>query len=397
MTTPSHHGTIARLKALLETGGLAQKSRLDGLAMLRRLSGPVRVFVLGRDGAGKSSVINMLLGVPMIPSGIALPPITVSFGPEPRITLTDAGGDLVDYPDMNLSSLEGSDAQMIHVEAPVPILEHITLIEPVTSPADWPEFLAQLERRCDICLWCSRGFGDQARALWAQVPEAVKDHGFLVLTKADATAEAGQLDALMQVLAPVAAEEFHSIYPVAALQALAACQGGRITDPAAWAASGGAALAKAISDHAAAGRREDLDAADLFILRNETATPSPAPAVIAVPQPAAKPELAAGTADYCARAVTLLVGSAGQIAPLLGLTGKDDQSAILSQCVRVVEELADLFAPVAANGDITLLDDIQEAAEMITLLQLEGGSGPTADALALLAQLKSEFEDQIAA
>lgn len=391
---------IRGLRDTLDGGGLPQQARLTGLTLLRRLSGPVRVAVLGRKGAGKSSVINMLIGAPLIPPGVDLPTLSIAYGPRPRVIAAMPDGELTACDGLDLSRLAALGAQSAQIEAPIPFARHVTLTEPAmpAEPAAQKDALEQALRRADICLWCSNGFGAEDQALWHAMPDANKDHGFLVLTGADRLAARGQLGDYMQALAPVVAQEFHSLYPVATRQALTAWKGGRLTDPQVWSASGGAALANSITAHAGRGRREDLDTAALFVARyGQPARIADAVEITPPTRPKSKQIITGNAAEYCARAVTLLVGSAGRIAPLTNQPGRDGQAAILTQCVQVVEELTDLFAPLAPSNDAGVVDDVQEATEMITLLHLEGGAGPAADALALLAQLKSEFEDFLAA
>ncbi len=394
---------VSELKEILDRGGMPQSARLAGLGLLRRLSGPVRVAILGLPGSGKTSLVNMLVGAPLIPDDPAIPTLHLSYGKPPRLTATLTDGELTAIADLSFKRLAGLSAQSAQIDIPAPLLQHFSLSDYVlpTDPPAQHEVLEQALRRSDIVLWCSEGYSQQDQALWSGVPDVVKDHAYLVLTKADKAAATGSLGQLMQVVGPVASQDFHSVFPLAALQGLAACKGGKPADMEKWTNSGAATLVRSLRDHAASGRREDIDFADVFISRYGAKPSGRAAAVApALAQPAPLPHRVAlppDAAEHCARAVTHLIGSAGQFAPLIRIGDDEAQSTILSQCVRVVEELADLVAPLENSNDNSVVDDINEAVEMITLLQLEGGAGPASDALALLAQLKDELEDQLAA
>ena len=398
MTSRSDTVSTADLREILDRGGMPQNARLAGLGLLRRLSGPVRVIVLGMPDSGKSSLVNMLIGAPLIPTGTRLPSLHLIFGETPRLTATLTDGDLVPVAGLSFTGLSQMAAQFAQIEVPAPFLQHLSLSEismPLEAEAQ-KETVDQALRRADIVLWCSEGFTDRDREIWSGVPDETKDHAYLVLTNADKATADGSLARRMQVLAPVVEREFHSIYPVAALQGLAARHAGQPVQTRNWEDSGGAALVRSILEHAESGRLEDIGFANIFLSRygteNQPAAPDPQPAAAQQSRAPSQPAV-----EFCGQAVTHLVGSAGQFAPLIRNPTPEADADILAQCVRVVEELVDLAAPLERSNDNAVVDDIHEAVEMITLLQLEGGAGPAADALALLAQIKDELEDVLAA
>jgi hypothetical protein len=118
-----------------------------------------------------------------------------------------------------------------------------------------------------MVIWCSQAFTPAERWLWSAMPDRLKDHGFLVLTKADELIREGTLADADRRLDDIVAEEFHSLVPVATLQGLAALCRDTGTDRDALAASGAEALISALLAHVEQGRRADLDAALLFLSR----------------------------------------------------------------------------------------------------------------------------------
>ena len=77
--------------------------------------------------------------------------------------------------------------------------------------------------------------------------------------------------------------------------------------------------------------------------------------------------------------------------------GKETAPEILSHCLEIATELSDILAPLIETPANTIVEDADRAAEMITLLMLEGGTSPAVDAICLLAQISQDIEKTLAA
>ena len=268
---------IDRLKGALDGDTMPKAARDYAEHLLTRLSQPVRVSILGTPHSGKSELVNMFLGRRLIPKDSALPTTEFVWGEKEAMTLTAADGSVQRFDTIDLEALSGGNAAFLKLEAPAPILKRINLLEVVTNGAheeiesaiDWAV------RRTDIALWCSQAFDANEQSVWSRVPDSLKDHAFLVLTKADVLSAEKVLSKRVADLESVVAEEFHSLFAVATLQAVRA-NSAEAVDEAMFHASGGGALTSEILRHAERGRRADFDSAHMFLARYNVKDASPA-------------------------------------------------------------------------------------------------------------------------
>ena len=259
---------IERLEGALAAEALPKAARDYAHHLVRRLSQPVRVSVLGLPGSGKSQLVNMFLGETVVPDGVVLPTTEYAWGEVPRMIVTGAEGSAITVHGADVTSISGQKAAFLRIELPIDILRRVNLLEVVTdgtaeeltSGVDW------VVRRTDIALWCTQEFGPNEQAIWRRVPDSLKDHAFLVLSKADELSAQKMLRKRVSSLETVVAEEFHSLFAVATLQALRAYKDGAV-DEALFHASGGGALTSEVLRHAERGRRADFDSAHMFLAR----------------------------------------------------------------------------------------------------------------------------------
>lgn len=442
---------IERLHEALEGDTLPKAAQDYAKHLLNRLSQPVRVSVLGLPGSGKSQIVNMFVGEALVPKDAQLPTTEYVWGETPQMVITATDGSLIKVHGTDFEAISGKTAAFLRVELPVPILQRINLLEVVTDGT--PEELASgvdwVVRRTDIALWCSQHFEPAEQAVWQRVPDALKDHAFLVLTKADVLSAENQLSKRVASLETVVAEEFHSLFAVATLQAIRAKRPDGM-DEGMFHASGGGALTSEVLRHAERGRRADFDSAHMFLSRYQirdvtrrtaskappsvteparpvevkTETPAemptpveaaeaapaaPAPVEIAeapqaAPEPAATAKAptpapkVANTAIFI-DAVRYLKRRGDGLTDMVANLGEGQTKPILDNCVDAVEHLVDLFSQDESGcpASEAFFDELAEAQDMMVLMQIEEGDAPAADAATLLLQLRRDMEMQLAA
>lgn len=292
-----------------------------GAQLVKRLQGPVQIAVIGRVGAGKTRLVELLSRHRDLPAF--------------AIAETIFSNDLAQ-------------------------------LRSVTADAD-------------IVLCCAQELSAAEISLWSKLTDVVKDHSFLILTKADLLAAQERLQTTLQNLDLIAAEEFHSLFPVATLQAIDASSPGF---SAAFRASGAAAFMTALLHQLALDREATHDSAVLFLDRYGKSAETAAPvANIAREKPPALDPL-----HYLQQRAEAL-RAVGDL-PL-----PDKIRAILIHCSETAEGLANLLDqsnPDSAE-DKALVQEVLTVADTMTLLTLEASASAAIDALALLLQIHSDL------
>ena len=416
---------VDQVKHALEKNLLPKAARGHAAHLLQRLSSPVRVTVLGSPDVGKSELVNMLLGRRVLPKGAGLPTTEVVHGDKEEIEVTTAKGDKVVVDGLDFEQVATMSPVLLQVRVAQPILKKISLLEVVTS-GDQDELKSAVDwaiRRTDITLWCSHAFDDKERGLWNRVPDGLKDHAFLVLTKADVLSAQNALSSLISSLDTVVAEEFHSLFAVATLQAIKAQTDFDHLDEAMYHGSGGSALKSEILRHAERGRRADIDSAHLFLARYQTRSAPPRdleptsqqdekPSAVAEPE-APPPQLPRAVAevelpsaeiipidpDLFVNASRFLRRRGETLAKSIEGAAEREVGETLDTCIEAIEHLLDLFSNDESGCDVVdwMIDDLTEASELMVLMQVEGGDSPAADAVTVLLQLRREIEMKLAA
>ncbi len=415
---------IERLQFALAAEALPQAAREHASLLLKRLSSPVRVTVLGLPGAGKSELLNMFIGKRLLPKDSKLPTTELTYGAKERIIVTDARGARKVVEGLGFEKARSFSPAFMRVEMPINLLQRISLLEVVTDGSS-TEFQSAIDwavRRTDIALWCTQTFGQAEAKLWARVPESLKDHAFLVLSKADILSAKSALSSRIADLETVVSEEFHSLFAVATLQAIKAHDEMGKIDEAIYHASGGGALSAEILRHAERGRRADIDSAHLFLARYQVKSPATktpevvqsedvtkAPAVEEIPQvpcpepvalsPEAADDEAVENEVIFLDSVRYLTRRGEGLQKAVNDLGRGKADGLVSQCVDTVEHLVDVFSDDDSGCPIAdaFLDDLTEASDLMVLMQVESGDASAADAVTLLLQLRREMEMKLAA
>lgn len=398
----------APLQQVLDTTPLKPEVLAWGQRLVSRLASDIQVVVVGPPDCGKTSVINMLSGEPDLPKGCDVPVIELAAGATRRVVIESGEGEITTRPGHLSDQPVPPDTVRVRQETARADLRGVgfTKVTLAGSPARQAALLNWAVGRADIVLWCTQTFGPPERELWRDVPDAVKDHSFLVLTMADQLLMKGILSERIADLEAGMEDGFLNLFPLATIQAIAARasgadgqagQVGQVGQVGLWKSSGGQAVQHAIDRQIASGRMADQDSAHLFLNRY---APGRAPNRVA-PEPEPEAAQAATTEPEDARpkqvfgdALRVLQTHADRMLAQMGQDQMPDAATVLDQCSAAAAALSDVLGETAQDAAQTLRADASEASDMMMLFRLEQTEDAAADAVTLLLQLKREVAEQ---
>ena len=428
-----------QLSAILASAVLPPSARALAERVEARLSAPVRIAVVGVPGAGKRRLVEGLLGGAVLPAVAGLPPAEIALGAGDRIGVVTGDGAEARVDVAEFHQLDPADLALIRLSAPLPLLEKIRfLVVPLEGgAAEMRAALGWTFRRADMVLWCMPRLGGPERTLWPAIPEGLRDHAFLAVTRP-------------APVRPAEAERMEAANYFAETRDLTDGEDG---------AERIARLRSALLGHVSRARREDLEGALIFLdyhlsrpVRDRlppltpsataagqaeavggvaqaashraatrpvarsvpdpgtpsTALPDAGPArgaaagldgpSVPVARPPERgmapppPERGMAPPPAAAQIVDLLATKGARLAELEGGGGVDAARA-LDLCAEALEACAE----IARDEGGGVADLIDEAADLMVLLQLEGSRSALSDAVALLCQVRREGEAHLAA
>ncbi|RDC68958.1 hypothetical protein DLJ49_19365, partial [Rhodovulum sp. 12E13] len=265
-----------QLSAILASAVLPPSARALAERVEARLSAPVRIAVVGVPEAGKRRIVEGLLGGAVMPAVAGLPPAEIALGAGDRIGVVAGDGAEARVDVAEFHQLDPADLALIRLSAPLPLLEKIRfLVVPLEGgAAEMRAALGWTFRRADMVLWCMPRLGGPERTLWPAIPEGLRDHAYLAVTRPAASR-------------PGEAERMEAANYFAEMRDLTDGEG---------AAERIARLRSALLAHVSRARREDLEGALLFLDHHLSRPVRDRPAPLASSATAAGPAGAVGAA-----------------------------------------------------------------------------------------------------
>ncbi len=373
--------TIARLCASAADTTLAESARAQARELADRLTRGVRIVLMGPKSAGKSALCDAIFAQGATQNPATGTRIFAAEAPElEKVPL----GKAQQHIKTDLSPF--GPAQVIDLGVPEDFEHYENLV------AEGIDF-------ADIVLWCTQSFEPEETALWADACDALKDHSFLVLTKADILADSGVLQDRIASLQPIVSEEFHSIFPVTTSQLRHLQAEGDTATEAQIAASGLKALIDAVEGIVRSGRSADLDSALLFLERHGKGSENTTETLSRCDSKA-DDVCVAPRADADARftgARDMLMQRAFDLAELGFDEAEDDMSEVLELCSDVSIDFVDKVRENTADDpDLAPWSlAFEEASDKIMLMAMENDTRSAADAVTILLQLRRDM-DQLA-
>lgn len=454
----SKKSTREKLEFAISTGLLPEDVAKPAKNVLKGFDTPLRIVLLGASGVGKTAVLNLLLGQNMVPDGIdGMPSVKLEFGVEPKMLCTLPDGSKKIIGGIDFEACTSLKPAFVTVQANLPALAKISVMEVVAPdvPEQQQKAVSWACKQADVVIWCSTDFTEDQQDIWDVVPDRLKDHGFLLLTKTDQLMGQAEINTRLASLSRICGDEFLRILPISAKLALEARGTGRNLNLNLFKSSGATGLISAIKGQIEEAQRATTDNAEQILARycrdcdyqeTETVVDTPpqvnepvsedAPVQVDTPEPeqtitsprmievppaeapveperqrtAAAPKLEVVGPSYADKPDDKTVESADKDKVLL-----EEALAVLSvyerdlvasldhpdpwdddQALQVCEEAIAMLPGVLEDGASPALSDViagvYDAQDTLILMQHEQSDSVADDALTLLLQVRRDIE-----
>ncbi len=445
------------LSQAVASGRLPANVQKRAKQLLARIETPVRLGLMGMPGSGKSTLLNLLVGSDVLPEGAKLPTLQLTYGETEQAICTLSDGSKTTLPTADAQQISELAPAFVEIEMPLPALAKISVLEVVTpdDPTSIHRASQWAAKRSDVALWCTQGFNPTEQSIWAQMPDIIKDHAFLMVTKADFLHKNGMMDATIAAIRAVANDEFNQILPIATIDAIAARQPDGSVNKSKMRESGGLALISAVLKQVEMGRQSAVDMADILLHQHaddlapeaaadeptanpakegvsdtqtaesaeipvnqietaiedtvaETETPTPTgdaaephdPEPIEAEQESNVVTLHPTTRDAYEQAVGYIVTQSRALIEAAENMGDTAPSEIIAKAVEHVQWVSDHLNEHGDDADPLLMrarDAALDAADLVQLMQMEKRDSAAVEALSLMLQIKRELQADLAA
>ncbi len=401
---------VSELRSAIAHAGLSEPLKARAQAILEQIERPVRLALFGLPGSGKSQILNFLAGADVLPKDTPLPTLQLSYGAEAVAECTLPDGTVQILPMDDMQAISALKPAFINAKMPLPALRKISILEvrAGASPTEQKRAMGWASKRSDVALWCTKGpFGRDEHALWVQMPAALQDHAFLIMTHADKPSVEEAYPGRAEHAERTMRDHFQKVLPIGTQKAISARNKDGTVDKETLRGSGGMALIAAILRVVEAGQQGARDQADVFLRQIEftppqqtpTAPPPPEPPKVEATQEPQSTTLGAASREACEQAVAQLTAEGTMMAEALGSVGLDD-AEVVDICVDTVVWLADFLAESGEPGDQAmskLRATAVDAADLVQLIQLETSETVASDSVSIMVQVKQEMQQTLAA
>ncbi|PRY78250.1 dynamin family protein [Yoonia maritima] len=207
---------------------------------------------MGEYSAGKSSLLNMLLGQPLLPTKVTathLPTVWITYGETRKLEVLENNGKLTEL------SEDGLDFGTLHAHLairftlPAEILRDADIVDTpgISDPNLAVDIVQLIGPHVDFVVWCTaanQAWRQTEKAAWKNIPSYVQRQSLLAVTRVDQVGNDKDVQRVMSRCKREAGKSFHSILPISAKLA-------RSDADDSWTTSGAADLTAAISSRVA--------------------------------------------------------------------------------------------------------------------------------------------------
>jgi hypothetical protein len=259
---------VERLCRVLEQPGPACPALLSSLrALAAELARPPTVAVAGEVSAGKSTLINLLLGQDRLPTG-PLPttalPLRLHHHPHPRLLVRHADGRCDSLSPGDLRRVVAREpgvtadprlasAEAVELGLPVPFLQQACLLDTpgLNGPGGDDERTLKALGEADAVIWCAgavSGWTGSSALSWRKLPRRPGRMALLVLTRADNLNRLRDRNKQLRHVRAATRGLFGRVEITSLAEAQEARPDGRVVQESLWERSGFGGVEEAVSE-----------------------------------------------------------------------------------------------------------------------------------------------------
>lgn len=175
--------TARRLKRLEESAELSRADRFMLEQCLRRIEQPLRLTVFGTDPRHAISLINLMIGQPVVSPSIPRARIQFLYSEKAHARLQFRDGTQERIDGTQFRRLFEDNPSRVRIYVDLPVLKKISIL--VAAEKDPEQLCVDVDKTLpatDIALWAGAELTPELAEVWENVPDRLRDHSYLVLS-----------------------------------------------------------------------------------------------------------------------------------------------------------------------------------------------------------------------
>ena len=246
-----------RLKLLIEQADLSRTDKALAERCWRRLAQPLRLTVFGTDTKHAVSLINLMIGQPVVSPSISRARIQFLHGETAHARLQFRDGTQRRIEGSEFRHLFDDNPSRVRIYIDLPVLKKLSML--VAAEKDPTSLCADVDKTlppADIAMWAGAELSEPLTEAWVNMPDRLRDHSYLVLSPQMNYANWKEI-----------AQEFVEVMRVDPLAAIEAKERRGGVDKVAFKDSGGAQLVRTVKKEIDLLVQSALDASEVLFLR----------------------------------------------------------------------------------------------------------------------------------
>ncbi len=187
------------------------------------------IAVMGEFSAGKSTLCNLILGEPVLPTKVTatqLPPVWISEGEEPPRRI-DHDGEDHELDIEAIHKVRPDETRFVRVHKRSELLSLCELIDMpgISDPNMSSEVWENLIGHADAVIWCThatQAWRQSEAAVWQSLPDKLKEASLLLLTRFDKLKSESDRQRVLQRVEKETDGMFRGIFPISLVDAMEA-------------------------------------------------------------------------------------------------------------------------------------------------------------------------------